>query len=135
MKPKNYSFAINSYNQAVNLIVICQKRKILPIIFIKYFIINGFGPDWIKEFNNLLEKRFSKKKFKLFVDCKKNYGLFINLVEQKIDYLKINAKKETYKRLNQIAKKNKVSLNPKFSVLDFSKIKNIDLNIQRSFIK
>ena len=98
-------------------------------------MVNGFGSDWIKEFNNLLEKRFSKKKFKLFVDCKKNYGLFINLVEQKIDYLKINAKKETYKRLNQIAKKNKVSLNPKFSVLDFSKIKNIDLNIQRSFIK
>ena len=44
-----------------------------------------------------------------------------NLVEQKIDYLKIDAKKETLKRLNQIAKKNKVSLNPQFSVLDLSK--------------
>ena len=98
-------------------------------------MVNGFGSDWIKEFNNLLEKRFSKKKFKLFVDCKKNYGLFINLVEQKIDYLKIDAKKETYKRLNQIAKKNKVSLNPRFSVLDLSKIKNIDLKIERSFLK
>ena len=98
-------------------------------------MVNGFGPDWIKEFNNLLAQKFSKKKFKLFVDCKKNYGLFINLVEQKIDYLKIDAKKETYKRLNQIAKKNKVSLNPKFSVLDFSKIKNIDLKIEKSFFK
>ena len=135
MKFKNYSFAINSYIQAVNVIITCQKKEIFPIIYIKYFIINGFGPDWIKEFKNLLEKKFSKKKFKLFIDCKKNYGLFINLVEQKIDYLKVDAKKETYKRLNQIAKKNKVSLNPKFSVLDFSKIKNIDLKIQRSFIK
>ena len=98
-------------------------------------MINGFGPDWIKEFNNLLKQRFSKKKFKLFVDCKKNYGLFINLVEQKIDYLKVDAKKETYKKLNQIAKKNKVLINPKFSVLDFSKIKNIDLKFKRSFLK
>ena len=98
-------------------------------------MVNGFGPDWIKEFNNLLEQKFSKKKFKLFVDCKKNYGLLINLVEQKMDYLKVDAKKETYQRLNQIAKKNKVSLNPKLSVLDFSKIKNIELKIKRNFNK
>ena len=94
-------------------------------------MINGLGPDWIKEFNDLLKQKFSKKKFKLFVDCKKNYGLFINLVEQKIDYLKIDAETETYKRLNQIAKKNKVSLNPKFPIVDLSKIKNIDLKIDR----
>ena len=42
-------------------------------------MINGFGSDWLKEFNILLEKRFSKKTFKMYVDCKKNYGLFINL--------------------------------------------------------
>ena len=135
MKSIDYSFAINSYNQAVNIITICQKRKIFPIIYIKYFMINGFGPDWIKEFNNLLEQKFSKKKFKLFVDCKKNYALFINLVEQKIDYLKVDAKKETYKKLNQIAKKNKVLINPEFSVLDFSKVKNIDLKFERSFLQ
>ena len=135
MKSKNYSFAINSYNQAVKIIIACQKRKIFPIIYIKYFIINGFGPDWIKEFNNLLEQKFSKKKFKLFVDCKKNYALFINLVEQKINYLKVDAKKETYKKLNQIAKKNKVLINPKLSVLDFSKIKNIDLKFKRFFLQ
>ena len=97
-------------------------------------MISGFGPDWIKEFKNLLEKKFSKKKFKLCVDCKKNYGLFINLVEQKIDYLKVDAQKETYKKLNQIAKKNKVLINPKFSVVDFSKIRNIDLKFKRSFL-
>ena len=97
-------------------------------------MINGLGPDWIKEFNNLLEQKFSKKKFKLFVDCKKNYGLFINLVEQKINYLKVDAKKETFKKLYQIAKKNKVLINPKFIVLDFSKIKNIDLKFRKSFL-
>ena len=135
MRSKNYSFAINSYNQAVNIIINCQKRKIFPIIYIKYFMINGLGTDWVKELNNLLEQKFSRKKFKVFVDCKKNYGLFISLVEQKIDYLKVDAEKETFKRLNQIAKKNKVSLNPKFNVLDFSKIKNIDLKINRILLK
>ena len=98
-------------------------------------MINGFGSDWLKEFNNLLKQKFSKKTFKICVDCKKNYALFINLVEQKIDYLKIDAKKQTYKRLYQIAKKNKVSLNPKFGVVDLSKIKNIDLKINRNLIK
>lgn len=134
MKSIDYSFAINSYNQAVSIITICQKRKIFPIIYIKYFIVNRFGPDWIKEFHNLLKQKFSKKKFKLFVDCKKNYALFINLVEQKIDYLKVDAKKETYIKLNQIAKKNKVLINPEFSVLDFSKIKNVNLKIKRTFL-
>ena len=134
MKSIDYSFAINSYNQAVDIITTCQKRKIFPIIYIKYFMVNGFGPDWIKEFNNLLEQKFSKKKFKLFIDFKKNYALFINLVEQRIDYLKVDAKTETYKKLNQIAKKNNVLINPKFSVLDFSKIKNINLKFKRIFL-
>ena len=61
MKSINYSFAINSYNQAVNIITTCQKRKIFPIIYIKFFMVNGFGPDWINELNNLLEQKFSKK--------------------------------------------------------------------------
>ena len=60
-------------------------------------MISGFGSEWLKEFRILLKKRFSKKKFKMYVDCKNNYGLFINLVEQKIDYLKVDAKKETLK--------------------------------------
>ena len=98
-------------------------------------MVNGFGSDWIKQFNNLLKKKFSKKKFKIFVDCKSNYGLFINLVEQKIDYLKVDAKKETYKRLKQIANRNKVLLNPQFNVIDLSKIKNIDLKIKRKYSK
>ena len=135
MRSKNKSFAINSYHQAFKTINSCHSRKIFPIIFIKYFIIDGFGVDWFKEFKNLLEKQFSKKSFNLYVDCKNNYGLFINLVEQKIEYLKVDAKKETLKRLNQIAKKNKVLLNPQFSVLDLSKIKNIDLKIDKNLMK
>jgi len=133
VKFKKYIFAINSYNQAVNTIKICYNWRILPIIYIKYFMVNGLGPDWVKEFNNLLKKQFSAKKFKLCVDCKNNYGLFINLVEQKIDYLKVDVEKKTFARLKQIAKKNKVLLNPHFSVLDLSKFKNIELKIKKIF--
>ena len=130
-----YSFAINSYHQAVKTINACHSRKIFPIIYIKYFIVDGFGPDWLKEFNNLLIKQFPSKTFKIYVDCKKNFGLFINLVEQKINYLKFDSKKESLKKLNQIAKKNKVLLNPQFSVIDLSRIKNINLKIDRILIK
>ena len=135
MQYKNHSFIINSYFQAVKTIIVCHNNKILPIIYIKYFIINGLGSDWLKEFNILLGKQFSKKAFKLCVECKQNYGLFINLVEQKIDYLIVDAKKGTLNKLKQIAKKNKVSLNPKISVLDLSKIKNIDLKIKKNIKK
>ena len=135
MSFKKYSFAINSYHQAVKTINACHNRNILPIIYIKYFIVDGFGSDWLKEFNNLLIREFPTKNFKIYVDCKKNYGLFINLVEQKINYLKIDSIKENLKKLNQIAKKNKVLLNPQFSIIDLSKIKNIDLKINRILTK
>ena len=94
----------------------------------------ALGLTGLKNLIICLNKNFQKKKFKLFVDCKKNYALFINLVEQRIDYLKVDEKTETYKKLNQIAKKNNVLINPKFSVLDFSKIKNINLKFKRIFL-
>ena len=135
MKYKRYSFAVNSYHQAVNLISLCHDKKVLPIIYIKYFIIKGFGIKWIKVFKNLLIQHSKKKKFKMFIDCKKNYGMVIDLVEEKMDYIKVDGKKETLIRLRQIAKKNKVLLNPHFSIVDISKIKNIEFKINKLFKK
>ena len=131
MLSKNICFAINSYRQACEVISSCQKNKIKPIIYIKYFLANGLGPDWIKEFKFLLNQKFSNKNYEIFINCKKNYGLFINLVEQKIDYLTVDAKIATLLRLNQIANKNNVLINPKFSVVDLTKIKNIDSKIKK----
>ncbi len=126
MKSIIYSYSINSFKQALEIIEIFNSKRKTPIIFIKYFIINGFGSEWISELKDLLKKR----KYKLFVDCKNNYGLFIDLVEKKTDFLKVEGNKETLIRLNQIAKKNKVSVNPNFSIVDLSKIKNIRKKIK-----
>ena len=131
MLSKNICFAISSYKQACEVVISCQKNKIIPIIYIRYFLANGLGPDWIKELIYLLNENFSNKNYEIFIDCKKNYGLFINLVEQKINYLMVDAKFTTLLRLKQIAKKNNVLINPKLSVVDIAKIKNIDSKINK----
>jgi len=128
---KKICFNINSYYQASEIVSFCSKNKIVPILFVKYFIINGFGPDWIKELKRLLTNQFSTKKFKLYADSKKNYSLYINLVEQKIDFIKVDSDPETFIKLKQIAKKNKVLLNPEFSIIDLAKIKNIQIKIKK----
>ena len=86
MKYNKYCFAINSYYQARDVIKICINNNIFPIIFIKYFIINRMGKEWLIELNNLIKKDKFNNNFKIFVDCKRNYGLFISMVELKINY-------------------------------------------------
>ena len=132
---RNFSFKVNTIQQALKIMSICKNNNVLPIFFIQFYIINGFGPDWIIEFRNLLLKNFSKNTFKIFADCKKNYGLFINLVQHKIDYLKVNGDNNTLLRLSQIAKKNKISINPKITVIDIRNIKNIELKVYKSVQK
>jgi len=131
VKSSKKCFAINSYNQAVETIKACKNKKIFPVLYINFYIISGLGADWLKEFKNLLQKKFSKKSFSIIVDCKNHYGLFLELTELKIDYIKIKSDKNTFNKLKQIATKNKVLLNPNFSIVDLTKIVNIDLKIER----
>ena len=69
----------NSYLQASQTIKSCKIYNIDPILYIKYFIINGFSPSWVEELNNLLVNIFGKKKFEFCIDCRNNYSLFIDL--------------------------------------------------------
>lgn len=133
MKKNKYTncFKISTIKQALNIINVCKNYKILPIFYLNYEIINGFGSNWFEEFRISLLKS-SKINFKLYADCKKNYGLFISLIEKKIDFLKIRGDLETLRRLENIAIKNKVTMNPKFNILDLSKIKNIELKIKKT---
>ena len=136
MKFKNISlcFKINSIHQAFEVISICKKNNIIPILYIKFYLINGFGIDWINGFNNLLLKNYNNKDYKLFIECKENYGLFISLVKLKIKYLFVNGNNGILLRLNQIAKINNVIINPKFDIIDITKIKNIKSKVKKILI-
>ena len=135
MPIKNYCFSIYSYQQAVKIINVCKEKKITPILFIKFELSNGLGIDWITELNNILKRKFKLKKFKIFVDVKNNYGLFIRLVEKKIDYIKVTAKNNTLIRLKEIAKLNKVSINPNFSVVDLARTNEIEKKLTELYAK
>ena len=123
---KQFCFKINSFYEAKKTIKICIKHKIVPVIYISYYMIDGFGVNWLIEFKNLLHKQYNKNDFKFLVSCKQNYGLFISLANLKIHFLNVNGNKNTLLRLEQIAKKNKISINPKFDILKLKKIKNIE---------
>ena len=84
---------------------------------------------WILKFSTTkLSSKF--KNFDIYVDVKKNYGLFINLVEKKINYLEVQADQEVFTKLKSLAKVNKVLINPNFSILDLTKSKNIKKKIR-----
>jgi len=133
LKNKYLFFNVNNIHQATETILICRKNKILSVICIKFYVAKGFGPDWILEFRNLLLEKFNRKTFKVLVDCRKNYGLFINLVQQQLDFLQVKGDLKTLSRLKSIAKKNKVTVNPKISIINLSNIKNIKSKIQKNF--
>ena len=83
----------------------------------------------------MLENKFKPKDFKIFVDVKKNYGLFISLIEERINYIAVKGNENSIERLTQIAKLNKVVINPSFSVVDLSKSKNISLKLKNIYNK
>jgi len=122
---KEYCFKISSYIQAKEILDICYKKKIEPIFFINHNLAVGLGSSWLKELINMLNNEFGNKNFKIYVDTKKNYGLFLDLIDKKIDYLGVKANKILIKKLSELAKLNRVLINPDFSIVDISKIKNI----------
>ena len=129
MKKKIICFAVNTLKQAKETIKETNKNNIKPIIFIKYYIVKGFGVDWIKTLQLLLASSFSQNSFKLYVDANTDYGLSIELISIKINYIKLRSNHKIIKKINQIAKKNKVLLNPSFRIVDLSNIKNISRKI------
>ena len=129
MKNKSICFAINNLKQAEKTIKEASKNNIKPIIFIKYFIVKGFGVNWVKALQLLLASSFPQDSFKLYVDANTDYGLSIELISIKINYIKLRCNHKIIKKINQIAKKNKVLLNPSFPIVDLSNIKNISRKI------
>ena len=130
MKSKQYCLLINTYNQAVEILNIYKDSKIIPIFYLKYNLINKLSVDWLLELTSMLNNHFGSKKFQTYVEVKKNYGLFISLVEIKINYLEVITDKEILIKLKSIAKVNKVLINPKFSILNLTNSKNIKMKLK-----
>ena len=124
MSRQKFCFSFNTYNQALEIIKICKNNNIIPILFVKSNLIEGLGLDWLRELRNMILNNYKNKDYNMYVDVRKNYGLFISLVEEKINFIKVQANNEMYLKLKQIAKINKVLINPNFSVVDLSKSKN-----------
>ncbi len=124
MKNKNNfkCFSVSSLKQSLRIFKICKIKDINPIFFIDFYIIDRFGIDWLIEYRSLLKEQIKKNQFKIYVNCNKNYGLFISLVKHNFDYLKIKGDKETLFRLKDIANKNKITVNPKFDMIESEKI-------------
>ncbi len=129
MKNKFICFSVNTLKQAEETIQEANKNNIKPIIFIKYYIVKGFGVDWIKTLQLLLASSFTQSSFELYVDANTDYGLSIELISIKIRYIKLRCNHNIIKKINQIAKKNRVILNPSFRIVDLSNIKNISRKI------
>ena len=121
---KRKCFLINTFIQLENLIEIKKdKRKILTI-FLSNYIVKGFGIDWLSAFLKLVNKKYSSYNIKFYVDAGNDHGLSILIIRENIHYLKLRSNKIILNKINDIAKKNKVLLNPNFNIVDVSKIKN-----------
>ena len=115
---KSYCFSFTNYNHTAEIIKNCNNTNLKPVLFINNELISGLGVDWLNSLRTMLNTQKKLKNFKLYVDVKKNYGLFISLVEERIDYIKIETSKENINKIKEIAKLNKVLINPRFSVVD-----------------
>ena len=118
MKSKNYCFSFTNYNHTAEIIKTCNNKNIKPVLFINNKLISDLGIEWLNSLDVMLNTQKKLKNYKLYVDVKKNYGLFISLVEKGIDYIKIETSKENISKIKEIAKLNKVLINPQFSVVD-----------------
>ena len=121
---KRNCFSINTYLQFEKLIQIKKNKNKVLVIYIKNYLIKGLGIEWLKTLQKLIKKNYSKYNIKFYVDVGYDYGLSILIIKEDIDYLKLKSNKIILKKINQIAKKNKVVLNPNFDVVEVSKITN-----------
>ena len=114
-------FAISTCAEVEEIIKVKIKKKDTLIIFIKNYLITGFGIEWLRSFIQIIRKKYNKYNIKFYVDGGTDYGLSILILEEDIDYLKLRSNKVILDKINQIAKKNKVLLNPGFDVVRLTK--------------
>jgi len=128
--PKKVCFAVSTLIQIESLIEFRKSKFKTSIILIKYFLIKGFGIEWLRSLINYINNKYKTHNIKFFVDSGYDQGLGILLIHQNIHYIKLKNNKIILNKINQIAKKNKVLLNPTFDVVDLTKDKNIQKKLK-----
>jgi hypothetical protein len=83
----------------------------------------------------MLISKYGKSNFKLFVDCGFDQSLAINMANKKINYLKLKSNSIILSKINNIAYKNRVLLNPSFNIVDCRNRKNINLKLKKLYSK
>jgi len=132
---KLFAFTINTLEEAENVILGCKTYKIKPVLHFKKYFLLGFGAEFILTFREILISKFGKSNFKLFVDCGFNQSLTIKMANEKINYLKLKNNSLILSKINNIAHKNRVLLNPSFNIVDCRNIKNINLKLKKIYSK
>ena len=118
-------FSIKTYFEFEKLIKFKKNKKKILIIFLENYLVVGLGIDWIKAIIKLIKKNYSEYNIKFFLDTGNDHGLSILICKENIDYIKLKSNKVVLNKINQIAKKNKVLMNPDFDIIEISKIKDL----------
>ena len=133
MNKKLFAFTINTLEEAESVILGSKTYKIKPVLHFKKYLLLGFGAEFILTFRDMLIFKFGKSNFKLFVDCGFNQSLAIKMANEKIHYLKLKNNSLILSKINNIAYKNRVLLNPSFNIVDCRNRKNISLKLKKLY--
>jgi len=132
---KLFAFTINNLKEAENVILGCKLYNTKPILHFKKYFLLGFGAEFILTFREMLISKFGKSNFKLFVDCGSDQSQAINMANKNINYLKLKTNSIILSKINSIAYKNRVLLNPTFNIVDCRNRKNINLKLKKLYSK
>ena len=135
MKKKLFAFTINTLDEAKSIILGSKTYKIKPILHFKKYLLLGFGTEFILTFREMLISKFGKSSFKIFVDCGFDQSLATIMANKKINYLKLKNNSIILSKINNIAYKNRVLLNPSFTIVDCRNRKNISLKLRKLYSK
>ena len=135
MNKKLFAFTINTLEEAESVILGSKNYKIKPVLYFKKYFLLGFGPEFILTFRDMLISKFGKSNFKLFVDCGFNQSLAIRMANEKINFLKLKNNSLILSKINNIANKNRVLLNPSFNIVDCRNRKNINLKLKKCILR
>jgi len=132
---KLVAFTISKLDQAEDIILETKVFKIKPILHFKYYMLRGFGSEYVLTIQKILISKFGKSSFKLFIDCGFDSSLSIRMAVKKIEYIKLRGNAIILKKIKDIAYKNRVLLNPSFNIVDCRNIKNINLKIKNIYFR